>query len=188
MADFILAYKKAYKHEEGYSNNPNKKENYFDGVLIGSNHGISPELVFKHLDIIPSVEFMINLNYKKSLSIKKREFWNLIEGDNIKNQSVATLLYDTLTNEGLNFTKKSLKKALEVQGYIFQGINYNQINSCCERSLFYSIINDRLDKTSNEDLSKLIFIDRKKSKNYLYIAALFLLILIMFLLYKSITL
>lgn len=197
MADFTLAHKKAYRHEEDYSNNPNKQENYFNGILIGSNHGITPELFYKYLDTVPTKEDMINLSLKTAMLIHKQEYWNPIHGDIIKNQSIALLLYDSVLNEGYDFTEKSVKKALESQGYSFQGFSANQINSSNEQDFFYSVIRDRLDKYSMGEsdsrkfyikkLFQITFISRNKSSKYLAMATILILIL-MLLLYKSITL
>jgi hypothetical protein len=197
LADFTLAHKKANILDIDYSNNPNKADNYFDGVLIGSNQGITPELFYRHLDTVPTVEDIINISSKTSMLIYKHEFWNCIQGDLIKNQSVALLLYDTIVNEGYYFTKSSVKKALESQGYTFLGFSANQINSCEEEDFFYSIVRDRLDKYSLDEvkrgkfyikkLFKITFISRGRSKKYLYLATL-LLIILLFFLHKSITL
>ena len=197
MADFTLAHKKAYKQEEDYSNNPNKKENYFNGILIGSNLGVTPNLFYKHLDTVPRVEDMINLSQKTAMIIHKHEYWNPIQGDMIKNQSIALLLYDTMLNEGYDFTEKSVRKALETQGYSFQGFSANQINSSNEQDFFYSVIRDRLDKYSTGEsdsrkfyikkLFEITFISRNKSRKYLAMATV-LILMLMLLLYKSITL
>ena len=100
MADFILAHKKVNKSEGGYSNNPNDRGNYVDGNLVGTNYGISAPVLKEHLGRTPTKDDMINLSPKVVLLIYKKNYWNKIQGDNIDNQSVAYLIYDSAVNQG----------------------------------------------------------------------------------------
>ena len=148
MADFILAHKKVIKSEGGYSNNPNDRGNYFDGKLIGSNYGISAPVLAEHLGKRPTKDDMINLSPKVVLLIYKKNYWNKIQGDNINNQSVAYLIYDSAVNQGLSYTKSAIKEALYEQKEQYEGINANQINKLNQKDFFLSIFRNRLDRYS----------------------------------------
>ena len=196
MAEFILAHKKAYVHNQEYCNNPNKGQNYFNKILIGSKLGVTPKLFYKHLDRVPTKKDMINLSEEESLIIYKKEYWNTIQGSLIKNQSIALLLYDTIINDGYSFMIKSVRKALISQELKYDGYNVVQINNCNEEDFFYSVLRDRLDKYSIGDdelrkhyikkLFQLNFTSRKKSRKYLALSLL-LIVAILFFLYKQIT-
>jgi|TARA_R110000822_G_scaffold66313_3_gene161977 lysozyme family protein len=185
MADFILAHKKVNKSEGGYSNNPNDRGNYVDGNLVGTNYGISAPVLKEHLGRTPTKDDMINLSPKVVLLIYKKNYWNKIQGDNIDNQSVAYLIYDSAVNQGLSYTKSAIKEALFEQGEEYEGINANQINKLNQKDFFLSIFRNRLDRYSMgakefkkgwiNRLNEIKFIGKNdKSKYYLIASLLFL--------------
>lgn len=185
MADFILAHKKVNKSEGGYSNNPNDRGNYVDGNLVGTNYGISAPVLKEHLGRTPTKDDMINLSPKVVLLIYKKNYWNKIQGDNIDNQSVAYLIYDSAVNQGLSYTKSAIKEALFEQGEEYEGINANQINKLNQKDFFLSIFRNRLDRYSMgakefkkgwiNRLHEIKFIGKNdKSKYYLIASLLFL--------------
>tara|TARA_Y100000004_G_scaffold196600_1_gene267159 strand:+ start:913 stop:1506 length:594 start_codon:yes stop_codon:yes gene_type:complete len=177
MADFVLAHKKVHKAEGGYSNNPNDSGNYVDGYLVGSNFGISAPVLKNQLGKRPTVEDMRGLSPKLALLIYKNEYWNKIQGDYIKNQSVAHLLYDGAVNQGYSFMRSAIKKAVLEQGEEYEGINANQINSLNQREFFYSVFRDRLDRYYSgkkefrkgwiKRLNQIRFIPTRNAKYYL---------------------
>jgi lysozyme family protein len=177
MADFILAHKKVHKAEGGYSNNPNDTGNYVDGYLVGSNYGISAPVLKQHLGKRPSVQDMRGLSPKVALLIYKNEYWNKIQGDYIKNQSVAHLIYDGAVNQGYSFLRTAIKKAIQEQGEEYEGINANQINKLNQRDFFISVFLNRKGRYSTgkkefrkgwiNRLNEIKFIPTSNSKYYL---------------------
>ena len=177
MANFILAHKKVQASEGGYSNNPNDSGNYVDGILIGSNYGISAPTLKNYLGKRPTREEMINLSPKVALVIYKNEYWNRIKGDEIKNQSVAHLIYDSAVNQGYSFTRRAIQNAVEEQGKKYVVIDSNQINNLNQKKFFDSIFKQRLDRYSTgkkefrkgwiNRLNEIKFISQKKITYYL---------------------
>ena len=177
MANFILAHKKVHKAEGGYSNNPNDTGNYVDGYLVGTNFGISAPVLKQFLGRRPSVEDMKGLSPKVALLIYKNEYWNKIQGDYIKNQSVAHLVYDGAVNQGYSFIKSAIKQAVLEQGEEYEGINANQINKLNQRDFFLSIFINRKERYSTgkkefrtgwiNRLNDIKFISTSKAKYYL---------------------
>ena len=196
MADFILAHKKVHKAEGGYQNNPNDSGNYVDGYLVGTNYGISAPVLKKHLGKRPSVSDMRGLSPKVALLIYKNEYWNKIQGDYIKNQSVAHLIYDGAVNQGYSFMRTAIKKAIQEQGAEYEGINANQINKLNQREIFLSIFLNRKGRYSTgkkefrkgwiNRLNEIKFTKTSHTKYYLIGGVVALSILTTILLIKSI--
>ena len=145
MANFLKAHKHIYKAEGGYTNNPNDSGNYVDGELIGTNYGISAPVLKSYLGRTPSVSDMINLKYSDALKIYKHEYWDRINGDNIKNQDVALLIYDGAVNQGLGAIKRMVDKSLARQGKLFDNFSKDikSINNSNQRKLFNDIWQER---------------------------------------------
>lgn len=177
MADFILAHKKVHKSEGNYQNNPNDTGNYVDGYLVGTNFGISAPVLKRYLGKRPTKDDMINLSPKVALLIYKQMYWNKLQADNIKNQSVALLLYDSAVNQGYTYTRSAIKEAILEQGEEYEGINANQINKLNQSDFFHSVFRNRLDRYSTgkvefrkgwiNRLNDIKFVSLNKSKYYL---------------------
>ena len=178
MADFILAHKKVAESEGGYTNNPNDNGNYVDGYLVGTNFGISAPTLKHHLGYRPTRDEMYNLSPKVALLIYKNEYWNKIQGDNIKNQSIAHLLYDSAVNQGYSFTRGAIKKAVNNQNKEYEGLQAQQINKLNQKEFFDDIYKLRYDRYSTGNklfrkgwisrLEEIKFVNRNKSRLYLF--------------------
>lgn len=177
MGDFILAHKKVHKAEGGYQNNPNDRGNYVDGYLVGTNFGISAPVLEQHLGKRPTVQDMRGLSPKVALLIYKNEYWNKIQGDYLKNQSVAHLLYDGAVNQGYSFIRTAIKKAVLEQGQEYEGINANQINKLNQKNFFLNVFINRKGRYSTgtkefrngwiNRLNQIKFIPTSNAKYYL---------------------
>ena len=63
MADFNKAHKYIIQEEGGYQDMPNDTGNYTDGVLIGTNYGISADTLKSFLGRTPTKDEMKNLSF-----------------------------------------------------------------------------------------------------------------------------
>jgi lysozyme family protein len=100
MANFDKAHTYIVKEEGGYQELPNDTGNYSDGILIGTNYGISADTLKSYLGRTPSRDEMKNLSFDDAVIIYIQNYWNKILGDKIKNQSVALIIYDGSVNHG----------------------------------------------------------------------------------------
>ena len=100
MANFDKAHKYIVEEEGGYQDLANDTGNYSDGLLIGTNYGISADTLKSYLKRTPSRQDMESLSFDDAVLIYIQMYWNKILGDEIKNQSVALLIYDGSVNQG----------------------------------------------------------------------------------------
>lgn len=115
MASFEIAIEKRFPLEGGFQNHANDSANYCDGNLIGTNLGISAVGYKAFYGVCPTVAQMMSLTKDQAKTIFKNKFWDVINGDKIKNQSVSELMF--LYEIGNPSTLSDLKKiANDVKG------------------------------------------------------------------------
>lgn len=122
MADFYKAQEFVKVAEGGYGNNPNDSGNWTGGRigvgnLVGTNHGISAPVLSKYLGRTATEEDMRNLPYSTALKIYKNQFWDSLNLDQVKNQSVALLIYDSGVNIGTGWVKGAAVDSLNAVGH-----------------------------------------------------------------------
>lgn len=100
MASFEQAIKGTFKAEGGFQNHAEDNANYVNGILIGTNKGISAQGYYSFYKKVPSVEDMKNLTEEQAMKIFKWNYWDKIGGDNINNQSVAELMFQFVIGSG----------------------------------------------------------------------------------------
>lgn len=100
MADFIKALPRVFKFEGGFQNYPNDSANYCNNNLIGTNMGISAIAYKTAYGVCPTVEQMKSLTRSQAEQIYKKNYWDKINGDKIKNQSVAELMFQFIIGSG----------------------------------------------------------------------------------------
>ncbi len=100
MAYFDPVYNLTLKHEGGFQQFPNDSANYVNGKLIGTNKGISAEGYYAYYKKVPTVQDMKNLTFEQAKAIYKKNYWDKINGDKIKNQSVAELMFQFIIGSG----------------------------------------------------------------------------------------
>lgn len=100
MADFKKAIVGTFKAEGGFQNHADDNANYVDGVLIGTNRGISAQGYHAFYKKVPSVDDMKNLTEEQAKEIFKGNYWDKIGGDFINNQSVAELMFQYIIGSG----------------------------------------------------------------------------------------
>lgn len=93
------------KEEGGWQNGPADSGNYFNGKLIGTKYGITPNAYFSYYKKEPTVDTIKNLTVAQAVPIYKIKYWDKIKGDEIENKSVADLMMFTVVNSGVGQTK-----------------------------------------------------------------------------------
>jgi lysozyme family protein len=114
MASFEKAQEFVKGAEGGYSTDKTDKGNYYNGVFVGTNHGISAPVLAEWLGRTPTIQDMKNLSYETALKIYKNNYWNKISGDSISNNSISALLYDAAVNQGTGKAKEIVSKTLNI--------------------------------------------------------------------------
>lgn len=152
----MTSFKKAQKivgiSEGGYQDNPRDEGNYYKGNLIGTNWGISAPTLAYYLGRIPTKLEMQNLSRETAEQILKTNYWLKNNLDKLNNQSVATLIYDGVVNQGtnamrflMNKVSKTLHRPIDYyNAFTIEGIKH--WNRVSQKKLFYSIKDARREK------------------------------------------
>jgi len=111
MADFLAIASKTFNFEGGFQQFPNDTANYCNGALIGTNHGISAVAYKGYYNECPTVAEMKALTKDQAKTIYKKNYWDVIQGDRIANQSVAHIFFDAFIASGYVGLKR-------VKGYV----------------------------------------------------------------------
>ena len=112
MAQFEKSQKIVGISEGGYQNDPKDTGNWYMGKLIGTNWGISAPTLGGYLGRIPTAQEMKSLPKATAIAILKKNYWLANNFDRLKNQSVATLLYDGAVNHGNSAMRFLVEKVL----------------------------------------------------------------------------
>ena len=117
-SSFEEAQKFVHTAEAGYSDDRDDTGNWinipgFGDRFVGTNHGISAPVLAEYLGRLPKKEDMKNLSYETAVKIFRKNYWNQQNLSLLKNQSLATLLYDGCVNQGVGAMSKILRNALE---------------------------------------------------------------------------
>jgi len=144
MADFKIASAVVNKHEGKYNSSTEDTGNYVGGVFIGTMYGISAPVLNawrggNSNNVVITKNDMINLSYDEALKIYKKNYWDVISGDKIKNQSIANIIYDSAVNQGIGGMKKVYKTATN-ETYSADSVN----NFANQEKLFNQFKNARL--------------------------------------------
>lgn len=159
MADFNKAHKYIVKEEGGYQDMPNDSGNYTDGLLIGTNYGISADTLKSYLGRTPSKDDMKNLSFNDAVIIYIQNYWSKILGDKIKNQSVALLIYDGSVNQGRGAMRSVVGNAMRnlnadiSDDKVFSEAGIKKLNSLNQKKLFEEIYNGRKKRYENGQLA-----------------------------------
>lgn len=152
MAEFEKAQALVALSEGGYQNDPRDSGNYYNGNLIGTNWGISAPTLASYLGRDPSVSDMKSLSRKTAEQIYRVNYWDKNNLGQIKNQSIANLLYDGVVNHGSNSMRMLLSKALDSLSVsmpyyeVFTHGGIKHLNRLNEKRLFFAIKKARADK------------------------------------------
>ncbi len=152
MAEFEKTQQIVGINEGGYQIDPRDSGNYYEGKLIGTNWGISAPTLATYLGHTPTREEMQELSRKTAEKILKQRYWLKNNLQLLKNQSVATLIYDGVVNHGTNGMRFLVNKGIKHIGGSFdyyslfteKGIKY--LNKLNPKKLFYAIKKARAGK------------------------------------------
>lgn len=100
MASFDKAIVNTFKAEGGYQADASDNANYVNGVLIGTNRGISAQGYKAYYKKIPTVNDIKNLTVEQAKQIFKGNYWDKVCADFITNQSVAELMFQFVIGSG----------------------------------------------------------------------------------------
>lgn len=100
MANFKPVFDLTLKHEGGFQKFPNDSANIINGVVIGTNRGISAQAYKQYFKKTPTENDMRALTEEQAAAIFKANYWNKINGDKIKNQSIAELMFQYIIGSG----------------------------------------------------------------------------------------
>lgn len=144
--------------EAGYSADRKDRGNFvktpYGKRFLGTNHGISAPILADYMGKLPTKEDMKNLSYETALKIFKKKYWNPQNLSYFSDQNVANIIYDACVNQGINGTKKILRK-------VYRENNIDISNS--ENPFNKSFIK----KVNNIDQEK-VFNDIKKQRKLRY--------------------
>jgi lysozyme family protein len=157
MAQFEKSQKNVGISEGGYQNDPKDTGNWYMGKLIGTNWGISAPTLGGYLGRIPTAQEMKTLAKATAVAILKTNYWTANNFDRLKNQSVATMLYDGVVNHGNSAMRKLVERVLSrfrksLASYkVFTKEGIDILNTLNQKELFSALKNAR--KTKYESLN-----------------------------------
>ena len=151
MAKFIPIHQFVINEEGGYQDLSSDTGNYVDGVLIGTNYGISAPTLKSYLGRTPSKSEMENLSFEDSVLIYIQRHWNEVLGDDIENDSVALLIYDGSVNQGKGAMRGIIGKCMRTLG-----------STISDDSVFTKAGIEELNKLNQEQLFNCIYQGRKR--------------------------
>lgn len=100
MADLNVTAKRVHELEGGFQRWRSDKGNYYKGVLIGTNKGVTPAAYLKAFGKVPTVKDMKGLTYEQYLYVFRTQYWPKWRGEEIVNQQVADIVVDWFFNSG----------------------------------------------------------------------------------------
>lgn len=132
-------------NEGGYQNDPEDDGNWYLGVLIGTNWGISAPTLAGFLGRTPTLAEMKNLSRATAELILRRNYWDKNNFGKLHNQSVATMLYDGAVNHGTGGMRLLAEKALSrlkhplIYYKVFTTEGIELMNKLNQKDLFYAL-------------------------------------------------
>lgn len=113
MANFQTAFKTVLSNEGGYQNNINDAGNYNSaGVLVGTNYGITSNLLQSIYDFVPTANFMQTMAQVVAEETYKIAIWNAYNLGAIQNQQVANIIFDTYVLFSYSTAQKLIEQAI----------------------------------------------------------------------------
>lgn len=143
----IVSFEKSYQRtaawEGGFQKNPNDPGNYnAQGVLVGTNMGITPDTLQPYLGRVPSESDMKNLSPLLAKKIFREKFWDKIKGDQHQYQFLVDIIFDGVVNHG-----KGVRLLQEVLGLtkdnIYGPVTHNAVLNADPCQLYKAYKNRR---------------------------------------------
>lgn len=119
MAKFEIADNLTRINEGGYTNDKDDNGNWTGGkvgvgILVGTNKGISAPVLMSYLKRTPTVKDMKNISKETVRDIYKKNYWDVIRGDEIESQEKANQIYDMAVNAGVGTAVILAKRAQSI--------------------------------------------------------------------------
>ena len=155
MANFEAAHSFVIKEEGGYQELISDTGNYVDGIMIGTNYGISAPTLKSYLGRTPTKDEMKNLSFDDAVLIYIQNYWSKINGDEIKNDSVGLLIYDGAVNQGVGAMRTVVSNAMKNLGspiskeLVFTNQGIKRLNKLNQEKLFDEIYKGRKERYEN---------------------------------------
>jgi lysozyme family protein len=111
LADFNPIFSQTLIYEGGYEAQSTDSGAFYNGILVGSNKGISANSLAKYLGRTPTVSDMKNLTDEQAEAIATAYYWNPIQGSKINSQQIASVLFDGIWASG-GYGTKMMRQAL----------------------------------------------------------------------------
>jgi len=117
MANYNKAIDLILKNEGGYQSHPNDKGNYNSkGQVAGTKYGISAKTLERWKGFPVTASDMQNLSISEAKEIYFKYYWVRIQGNQIKDQDNAELIFDHAVNAGVGGASKLVQKVLNSFG------------------------------------------------------------------------
>jgi len=104
----------------------------------------------------PTANDFINMSDKTWLDIMKTQFWDWVQGDDIKSQGVAEILFEAAWGGGLKSMVYSLQSRLAVNGYKGKNGRPLQIDGAIGENTIYALNNYTKNKENEESLVRFL--------------------------------
>lgn len=159
MASFEPIWNGTKGFEGGYQALINDSANYCPAKgkpgskLVGTNHGMSAIALADYFKRCPSVLEVKNLTEAEAKKIAKLKFWDKVQGDKIKSQGVAHLIFDSLYGSGSYgpyHVRQAINKIMgpnkvnEVKSFVLSDQEINLINKIPEQVFFKTLFEIRV--------------------------------------------
>ncbi|MBS1635353.1 MAG: hypothetical protein JST26_05475 [Bacteroidetes bacterium] len=160
MGDFVKIWNGTEGFEGGYQQLANDAANYCPAKgkpgskLIGTKYGISAIAYGDYFHRCPTIQEIKNLSPELAQKIAKTKFWDPIQGDRIKSQAVAHLIFDSVYGSGSIgplHTRRAINKLMgpgtvkEYKSFDLSTDEVNKINALPENKFFSTLSQIRKD-------------------------------------------
>ena len=154
MGDFAQIWKGTKGFEGGYQQLANDSANYCPAKgkpgskLIGTKFGISAIAYGDYFHRCPTAEEIKNLSPELAYKIAKTKFWDPVQGDRIRNQAVAHLVFDSVYGSGSYgplHTRQAINKlkgpgtVKEFKSFALSNDEVDKINSLSPGAVFNTL-------------------------------------------------
>jgi len=140
MADLRKSLSKTLHWEGGYANDPKDSGGpTWRGVTLNAYKSYCR----KKGKPIPTIEDLKRLTEADILDITRTLFWNKIKGDDIKNQSIADLIFDFVWMSGLGYVRMIQKSLGVATDGIFGPGTLSALNAQASPAFFDKLIRQR---------------------------------------------
>lgn len=157
--DYIVA--KTLNFEGGFQNFANDSANYTrSGKLVGTNRGISAIAYEQYLGKEPTVADIKAITPEIAKAVYYKLFWLPMQGDQLKNDGVAWVIFDSYIATGnLKTARKGInlglgKKVIQETAVPFNTFTVNAVNKGDSATLIKSVVKANVEQRKaigNED-------------------------------------